>query len=406
MEDRASLAGDALFEAFVEQVKQALEHLYDFAYLQQHPLARNYDGKSDLSAKTAGRQLRYELVTAIESLKPPSESHFRAPDARLYNMLHMYYVESLAIQEVATELGLSERQAYRDLKRGQETVAAILWNNQLPPPALSPEPDSSAQEFSLQTEVARLRLEFSLIDVGELFQEAQSAVERLTAQQSVHLAVDMPPAPLPLSTDPTLGHQVILSVLSYAIQQAQPGVLSASFESSQDAITLTLRYRLKDGADSLAITKTAITKLAQRLQWEIADDDLPDQQRQLVLRMISGKASILVIDDNDGWIGLLERFLEEYNCLVVPSPGGQDCLQQARELNPSAIILDVMMPQKDGWDLLQRLRAQPATAQTPIIVCTVFNDPQLAYSLGASAFLSKPANREEILRVLEQLNVI
>ena len=119
MADQTSLTGDTLFESFVEQVKQALEHLYDFAYLQQHPLARNYDGTSDLSAKTAGRQLRYELVTAIESLKPHSESHFRAPDARLYNILHLYYVESLSIQEAAAELGLSERQAYRDLKRGQ-----------------------------------------------------------------------------------------------------------------------------------------------------------------------------------------------------------------------------------------------------------------------------------------------
>src|SRR5262245_38443454 len=95
---QAPQAGDALFEAFVEQVKQALERLYDVAYLQQHPLARAYDGDSDLTAKTAGRQLRGELVRAIESLKPKLETHFRAPDARLYNVLHLIYVESLTIQ--------------------------------------------------------------------------------------------------------------------------------------------------------------------------------------------------------------------------------------------------------------------------------------------------------------------
>src|SRR4051812_12285034 len=106
---QAPQTGDALFEAFVEQVKQALERLYDFAYLQQHPLARAYDAESDISARTAGRQLRYELITAIESLKPKLETNFRAPDARLYNALHLYYVESLTIQEAAIELGLSER---------------------------------------------------------------------------------------------------------------------------------------------------------------------------------------------------------------------------------------------------------------------------------------------------------
>src|SRR5690242_4352878 len=157
--DQALQAGNELFEAFVEQVKQALEHLYDFAYLQQHPLARAYDGDSDLSAKTAGRQLRYQLITAIESLKPQATAPFRAPDARLYNVLHLNYVENLTIQEVAGELGLSERQAYRDLKRGQESVAAVLWDKHLPP-ATPP------QEFSLQSEMARLKLNFSLVDVG------------------------------------------------------------------------------------------------------------------------------------------------------------------------------------------------------------------------------------------------
>src|SRR6266568_823509 len=98
-------AGNALFEAFIEQVKQVLEHLYDFAYLQQHPLARFYDSRSDLSTRTAGHQLRYELIKVIESVKPNSAAHFRAPDARLYNMLHLYYVENLTIQEAAIELG-------------------------------------------------------------------------------------------------------------------------------------------------------------------------------------------------------------------------------------------------------------------------------------------------------------
>src|SRR4030095_2585036 len=103
-----ALAGDALFESFVEKIKQVLEHLYDFAFLQQHPLARIYDSEGDHSARSAGHKLRYELINAIESLKPNSDADFRAPNARLYNILHLYYVENLTIQEVAGELGLSD----------------------------------------------------------------------------------------------------------------------------------------------------------------------------------------------------------------------------------------------------------------------------------------------------------
>ena len=157
--DQTIQSGNQLFEAFVEQVRQILDHLYDFAYLQQHPLARFYDKAGDLSAKTAGRQLRYDLIAAIESLKSKLDSHFRAPDARLYNLLHLIYIESLTIQEVGGELGISERQAYRDLKRGQEAVASILWNNRFPS---TDRPD----EISLQSEMAQLRIKFSPVDVS------------------------------------------------------------------------------------------------------------------------------------------------------------------------------------------------------------------------------------------------
>src|SRR5262245_5445393 len=251
--DQAVQTGDELFEAFVEQVKQVLEHLYDFAYLQQHPLARIYD-KNDLSTKTAGRQLRYELVNAIETLKPNSDTHFRAPDARLYNVLHLLYVENLTIQEAGAELGLSERQAYRDLKRGQESVAAVLWNDRLPPPA-------PAQEFSLQSEMARLKLKFSQVDIAEIFLQAQSAVERLATQQSIKVEVAAPVESLTLSTDGALAHQVMVGVLSHAIQQGRPGIISGSFVPAEDAVTLTLRYRPNE---ERIVTETTISKLAER----------------------------------------------------------------------------------------------------------------------------------------------
>jgi CheY-like chemotaxis protein len=397
--DQAVQTGNALFEAFVEQVKQVLEHLYDFAYLQQHTLARTYDSESDFSAKTAGRQLRYELITAIESLKPNADAHFRAPDARLYNVLHLIYVENLTIQEAGAELGLSERQAYRDLKRGQETVAAVLWNNRLPP-------STPRQEFSLQSEMARLKLNIGLVDIGAIFQQAQKAVERLAIQQSIDIAVETPVYSLTLSTDSALAHQVIVSVLSYAIQQAKPGSLSAAFVPNQGVVTLTLRYHAKDKPEFPAVTETVISQLAQRLHWPVSYSDTPEHLRQIVLRMTSSSATILVIEDNEGWVALLERFLEGFDCIVVAIEGGPDSVRRVEELMPTAIILDIMMPEKDGWELLQRLRTQPTTAGIPIIVCSVFNDPQLAYSLGASAFVSKPADREKILATLRDLSII
>jgi len=62
-----------------------------------------------------------------------------------------------------------------------------------------------------------------------------------------------------------------------------------------------------------------------------------------------------------------------------------------------AVILDVMMPGLDGWEVLQTLRKTPRTSRIPVVVCSVFNDPQLALSLGATVFLPKPVSQGDIL---------
>jgi CheY-like chemotaxis protein len=81
-------------------------------------------------------------------------------------------------------------------------------------------------------------------------------------------------------------------------------------------------------------------------------------------------------------------------------------LELAEQLVPDAIILDVMMPDMDGWELLQRLRSLPSTSAIPVIICSVFSDPELAFSLGASAVLSKPVKQADILETLRQLKVV
>ncbi len=392
-----SQSGDALFEAFVEQVKQALEHVYDFAYLQQHPLARFYDRDSDLAAKTAGHKLRYDLIKAIESLKPQPDIHFRAPVARLYNILHMVYVESLNIQVTAAELGLSERQAYRDLRRGQERVAAALWNNRLPPPA-------PQEDYTFESEIARLKLTFSPADMGDVFRQAVHAVENLARQHGVEISVSGLVQPMLLSMDAALARQILISLLSQAVQQMRPGQLQAAFSGDHANLTLTLRYTVEDAVD-LKTDFAAVSRLAERLHWKLTHDDSAAPAYQIVLHTASEKATVLVIDDNAGWVELLGRFLEGCNYLVISASDSQDAVEQAQELAPTLIILDVMMPERDGWELLQRLRMRPATAQIPIIVCTVFNDAQLAYSLGASGFITKPASHEKILEALEQLAI-
>jgi Amt family ammonium transporter len=77
-----------------------------------------------------------------------------------------------------------------------------------------------------------------------------------------------------------------------------------------------------------------------------------------------------------------------------------------QELLPDVIVLDVMMPGMHGWEVLQRIRNHPQTAQIPVIICSVVNNPELAQALGASTFLPKPIRQEDVLTALGRVGVV
>jgi CheY-like chemotaxis protein len=113
----------------------------------------------------------------------------------------------------------------------------------------------------------------------------------------------------------------------------------------------------------------------------------------------------LVIDDQAGLSELIQRYAADRALEVLAASDALTGLKLAREIRPGAILLDLMMPGMDGWELLQRLRTTPDTADLPVVICSVINDPELAYSLGASYFLAKPITREALMVALAQIGL-
>ncbi|KPL22825.1 MAG: hypothetical protein AMJ93_06265 [Anaerolineae bacterium SM23_84] len=393
----------ALPEAFVKQVKSALENLYDFAYLERHPLAQVSRPRAAELATTGGQHLRRELMAAIESLDPGMRVSFREPPARLYNLLHLHYVEGSTIQKAAHELGISLRQAYRDLRRGEENVASIFWVQRS---RSLPQASNAVQASSIDAEISRLEGHPRPTDVRSLLHHAQQAVEQLAEQRAVRLCVDFPSEPVTVSTDPVIAQQVFVSTLSHTVQQAMPGRLYLALRAGKNRVFLALRYAPEPGAINESVIDNVVAQLADRLRWTVNQEDQPGNVRVVTMHMTARGPVVLVLDDNEGLVDLLQRYLTGHACQVTLAASGKEGLQLAQELVPDAIVLDVMMPEMDGWEFLQRLRARPQTAATPVIVCSVINDPELAYSLGASLFLPKPIGRDDVLVALHQLGVV
>jgi len=109
---------------------------------------------------------------------------------------------------------------------------------------------------------------------------------------------------------------------------------------------------------------------------------------------------VLVIDDEDTARDLLTRTLLKQDFSVCSAASGKEGLRLAKDLQPVAITLDVMMPGLDGWAVLRQLKSDPDTADIPVVMVTILRDEQLGFALGASEYLTKPVDRERLLEVI------
>jgi PAS domain S-box-containing protein len=111
---------------------------------------------------------------------------------------------------------------------------------------------------------------------------------------------------------------------------------------------------------------------------------------------------VLVIDDDPNVRDLVRRTVEKEGFHVRYASGGEEGLRLARRLRPDVITLDVMMPRMDGWSVLAKLKSDPELADIPVIMVTIVDDKNLALSLGASDYLTKPIHRKRLAAVLDQ----
>jgi len=113
-----------------------------------------------------------------------------------------------------------------------------------------------------------------------------------------------------------------------------------------------------------------------------------------------GQRTILVIDDDAAARELLSRTLEDAGHRVVTATDGREAVQLARTLRPSAITLDVIMPEMDGWAVLRELKSHLETRDIPVIMVTMTDDREMGYALGATDFLTKPIERGHLVELL------
>lgn len=111
---------------------------------------------------------------------------------------------------------------------------------------------------------------------------------------------------------------------------------------------------------------------------------------------------VLVIDDDANVRDLMERFLTRQGYDAISAANGNEGLELARQARPDIITLDVMMPHKDGWQVLREIKSDPLLAATPVIMLTQVADANLCFALGAADYLRKPVDSQLLAHTINK----
>jgi CheY-like chemotaxis protein len=393
---------DISHSTIVEWVHEALGHLYDSHDLQDCPLAKFLAGEI-ADPLPRSQEVRRVLLEAIRSIRPEAGVPVQSSDWRSYRIMELRYIKGLNPVEAMNQLALSKSQFFREQARAVEQVAQALQEN----PAFerhSPE-GSPSRETLAHSEADRLvqGANWEPVDVGRLMEDLRSVVEPLARIKRTEIRYsDLEGLWVPRA-DRIILRQAILNILTYALDMAVDGRLTVQGIHSGEEKRLSIRAESAGGETNarqgvgLEVCRRLIREMGGEL---IVDDRRAGEWSTRLVWGASRSRTLLVIDDNQEFADLFRRFLTMHHWEVIGAADGESAYAEISRKRPAVILLDVMMPRQDGWEFLMGFKAREDTRDIPVIICSVLSEPQLAASLGADAYLTKPVTQQALLQAL------
>jgi CheY-like chemotaxis protein len=311
------------------------------------------------------------------------------------------------MEEVTEKLALSKRQAYREHRKGLEAVASLLQNR-----AQDRGGAATGRLEAAQAEVAHLRqaIQPEFLSLQFVLEEIFYLLAPVTQRRSIQIRMSSPETWPSVVADRVILRQTLMNLLSYALRIVQADLVISALHTEEgllidicespgitEAQPLPSPDREPDEV-SLAVTGALLEVQGGHL--EITERE--GRWGAHVTLPTSSDKTVLVVDDNTDIVALFQRYLGGHDVRVVGATDGEQALRLAEDLQPQAIALDVMLPNQDGWEILQKLKSLPDTQHIPVIVCSVLNEPDLALSMGASDYITKPVSQVGLLEVLQR----
>lgn len=403
------------FEEFEQLLRDALAHLYDPAYRPPEMLRALITP----SFNPTPQQCQDAMIRAIERLRPATDVPHNARSRRLYELLANRYVQELTQEETAERLGITPRHLRREQQAAVRMLAQALWDTQaamserttpaqpspISTPGMLPDADAPAWRVQVQQELAALIQSdpHAVADVGVVLDDVRRLTQRLAEAQGIDVRVEVATATtLMVRMHPSLLRQLVITAVQKLLTVMSGGSLVLTGDYSDDMIRTVI-----SGSPFPAgqiIDSEFMRESLAAFGGQVEIDQQGEQHRFCITLPYQPSLTVLVVDDNLDLVHFYRRYTERTRYTIVHTAHGREVFDLVSHVLPDLIVLDVMLPDIDGWEVLTRLHENPLTRAIPVIVCSVIRQEELALALGAHTYLAKPVRRQEFIQTLDRVS--
>jgi CheY-like chemotaxis protein len=357
------------------------------------------------------------VVRAIEELRPAEHVPADARSRRLFDILDARYLQGLSQEEAAERLNISPRHVRREqglalqwlvksiLKEGEQGISFAA----APPPdelvasnVAGVETRDGAWRSQMLSELSSLHKQSpaSVADLAEVISGVLAITQPLASKQQVVLKRGDSMPGMVAALHPSALRQILVGGITELLRVTPSGEIAISAQPKGESVDI--RLSSKPTQEAAWPLDSLLQELVTLQGGHLACDRMDDGLLMRIVLPCATKSAVLVIDDNQDLVHFYQRYAHGTRYEIVPVSEGARVLQAIESLRPDLIVLDIMLPDVDGWELLVHLHEHSATRSTPIIVCSVVREEELALALGATLYLPKPVGRVAFLQALDQ----
>lgn len=352
------------------------------------------------------------ILARIEELRPPATTPKDSRSYREYELLRSRYVLGLTQEDTAERMRIGVRTVQRLQVQAIHALAVRFWRDYqqrsgkesgtATPPGSA---DATLPDWQMQA-----RQEFASLSATD--PDAVSDVQAVIADvlkdelilahpQPLHVQVGFIQQGLETAIHPIALRQILIAIIRRLARCVADNKITiyARSEEGKARITLTGTVEAQTLAEKPALLEDIVAPDTVSLE-------LQHESNSVFLSVwlpLTGAVTVLVVDDNADMVQFYRRCMAgtRYQLLHVSSAQAMfDALAQSL---PDIIVLDVMLPDQDGWHVLMRLRENRETRSIPVMVVTVMREEELALSLGAAGYLTKPVSPQRFITALDTL---